>query len=89
MKRSQTKEWKWPGTKDPYSKPSEKDNYTFFGHIKRADSLEKSILGGRICGSKSRGRLRTKYADSLNNYVTRKEYPKNEFIRRTGDRKEW
>ena len=31
------------------------------------------ILGGKICGAKSRGGQYTKYTDSLNNYVTRKE----------------
>ena len=33
----------------------------FFGHINRADGLEKQILSGKICGTKSRGRQRTKY----------------------------
>ena len=28
------------GTKDPYSKPPEKDNCIFFGHINRADGIE-------------------------------------------------
>ena len=45
----------------------------FFGHINRADGIEKRLLCGKICGTKSRGRQRTKYTDSLNNYVTRKE----------------
>ena len=58
----------------------------FFGHINRADGLEKEILSGKICETKSRGRQRTKYTDSLNNFVTRKESPNNELIRRTDDR---
>ena len=33
----------------------------FVGHINRADGLEKQILTGKICGTKSRGRQRTKY----------------------------
>ena len=37
----------------------------------------------------SRGRQRTKYTDSLNNFVTRKEYPNNEHIRRIDDREGW
>ena len=40
-----------------------------FGHINRADGLEKQILSGKIHGTKSRGRQRTKYTDSLNKFV--------------------
>ena len=76
-------------TKDPYSKPSEKDYYNFFWHINRADELEKHKLSGKICGTKSRGQQRTKYTDSLNNFVTRKESPNNELIMRTDDREDW
>ena len=43
-----------------------------FGHIKRANGQENQILSGKICGTKSRGRQRTKYTDSLINFVTRK-----------------
>ena len=57
--------------------------------INRADGLEKQILSGKICGTKSRGRQRTKYTDSLNNFVTRIESPNNELIRRTDDREGW
>ena len=60
-----------------------------FGHVNRADGLKKQILSGKICGTKSRGRQRTKYTDSLNNFVTRKESPNNELIRRTDDREGW
>ena len=49
----------------------------FFWHLIRADGLEKQILSGKICGTKSEGRQRTKYTDSLNNFVTRKESPNN------------
>ena len=58
----------------------------FFRHIIRADRLEKQILSGEICGTKSKGRQLTKYTDSLNNFLTRKESPNNELIRRTDDR---
>ena len=61
----------------------------FFGHIIRADGLEKQILSGEICGTKSKGRQRTNYTDSLNNFVTKKESPNNELIRRTDDREDW
>ena len=60
-----------------------------FGHIIRADGLEKQILTGEICSTKSRGKERTKYTDSLNNFVTRKESPNNEIIKRTDDREDW
>ena len=66
-----------------------KGQLQFFWHINRADGLEKQILGGKICGSKSRGRQCTKYTDSLNNLVTRKVSPNNELIRRTDDREDW
>ena len=58
----------------------------FFGRITRADRIEKQILSGKICGTESRGRHRTKYTNSLNNFVTRIESPNNEPIRRTDDR---
>ena len=61
----------------------------FFEHINRADGLEKQILSGKICGTKSRERQVTKYTDSLNNYATRKASPNNELIRRTDDREGW
>ena len=47
----------------------------FFGHANRADGLEMQILSGKICETKSRGKLDAKYTHSLNNFVTRKEYP--------------
>ena len=55
----------------------------------RADGLEKQILSGKIFGSKISGRQRTKYTDSLNKFVSRKESPNNELIRRTDDREDW
>ena len=61
----------------------------FFGHIIRADRLEKQLLCGKICGTKSRGRQRINYTDSLNLYITKKESPNNELIRRAGNREEW
>ena len=36
----------------------------FFGHVSRADGL------GKICGTKGRERQRTKYIDTLNNFIT-------------------
>ena len=57
--------------------------------MNRAGGIEKQVLSGNICGTKSRGGQRTKYTDSLNNFVTRKESPNNELIKRTDDRKDW
>ena len=44
----------------------------FFGHINRPDGLEKQLLNGKIRGTESREKQRTKYSDSRNNFVTRK-----------------
>ena len=91
LKRSQTKKsWKWPYTKGPYPKPSEKDNYNFVGiQRERMEKKSKIILSGNMCGTKGRWRQRTKYTDSQNNFETRKESPNNELIRRTDDREDW
>ena len=43
----------------------------------------------RICGPKSRGRQRPKHIHSLNNFVTRRESPNNELIRRTNYIEDW
>ena len=61
----------------------------FFWHLNIADGLEKQTLSGKICGTKSRGRQRTNYTDSLNDFVTRKESPNKELIRRTDYREGW
>ena len=47
------------------------------------------MLKEKVYGTKSRGRHRTKYTDSLNNFVVRKESSNNELIRRTDDREGW
>ena len=79
------KKWKRSDTQDPIRKRQ----LQFIKHINSAGGLEKQILRGKICGTKSRGRQRTKYTGSLNNYCTRKESPKNELIKRTDDREDW
>ena len=61
----------------------------FSGHINRADGLEKQILIGKICGTKSIESQHTKYSDSLNNFVNRKESSNNELIRKTDNREDW
>ena len=53
----------------------EKKTTTLLGHISRADGLEKQIFSKKICGAKDRGRKRTKYTDSLNKFVTKKNLP--------------
>ena len=60
-----------------------------FGHINSADGLEEHILSGKIFGVKIIGRQHTKYTDSLNNFIMRKESPNNELIRRTEGREDW
>ena len=67
----------------------QEETTTVVGHINRADGIEKQLLSGQICGTKSRGRQRTKYNDGMNNFVTRKESPNKEFIRRTGNGEDW
>ena len=61
----------------------------FFGHINRADGIERQILCGKISGTRSRGRQRTKFTDSLNRFKTGSSSPINELIRETGNREEW
>ena len=77
------------GYKRSLLKTISKNQLQYFGHINRADQLEKQILGGKICGTKSRVRQPTKYTDNLNIDKTRKESPNNELIRRTGYREDW
>ena len=77
------------GDKRYLLKTIRKRQLRFFGHINRADGMKKQILTGKIYGTKNRGRRRAKHTDSLNNFVTRKESPNNELIRRTGDREDW
>ena len=62
-----------------------KKTTSIFGRINRADGLKKANIEWR----RSRGRQRTKYTDSLNNFVTRKESRNNEFIMITDDREDW
>ena len=86
-KKSNEEVMEMAGYKRSLLKTIRKRQLQFFGQ--RADGLEKQILSGKICGTKSRGRQRTKYTDSLNNFGTRKESPSNELIRRTDDREDW
>ena len=88
-KKSIEKVMEIAGYKRPLLKTIRKRQLQFFGNINRADGLEKQILSGKICGTKSRGRHRTKYTDSLNNFVTRKESPNIELIKRTDDKEDW
>ena len=65
------------GYKISLLKTFRKRQLQFFGHINRADGLEKQVMSGKICGNKNKGSQSTKYTDSLNNFVTRKESPDN------------
>ena len=62
---------------------------TIFRHINRTDGLETQTLSGKIYGTKSRGRQRAEYTDSLKNFVTINESPNDEIIRRTDDKEDW
>ena len=88
-KKSNKKVMEMAGYKRSLLNTIRKRQLQFFGHINRADGLQKQIFRGKICGTKSRGRQPTKYANSLNNLVTRKESPNNELIRRTDNREGW
>ena len=79
-KKSNKEVTEMAGYKRSLLKTIRKRKLHFFGHINRADGLEKQILGEKMCGTKIRGRQHTKYTDSLNNFVTRKESPNNELI---------
>ena len=59
----------------------------FFGHIIRANGIEKRLLCGKICGVRSRGRQRIKYTDSLNKFAKKKQYNTNELIRKADNRR--
>ena len=90
-KKSNEEVMEMAGYKRSPLKTIKKRQLQFFGHIglNRADGLGEQILSGKIFGTKSRGRKRTKYTDSLKNFVTRKESHNNELIRRTDDREGW
>ena len=41
----------------------------YFGHIKRHDSIEKTILEGHMPGSRSRGRPRRRWSDDIKEWL--------------------
>ena len=62
----------------------QKKTTTIFLVYKQSEWNRKANdLNGEICGTKSRGRQRTKYTDSANNFLN------NELTRRTDDREDW
>ena len=65
-KKSNQKLMEMPGYKRSPLKTIRKRQLQFFGHINRADGIDKQILSGKIYSTKGRGRQRTKYTDSLN-----------------------
>ena len=69
--------------KIPTQNHQKKKQLQFLGHMSRADGLEMQILSGEICDTKSKEKPDAKYTDSPNNFLTRKEYPNNELIKRT------
>ena len=77
------------GYKRSLIKTVRKRQLKFLGHVIRADRLEKQLLCGKINGTRSRGRQRTKYTDSLNNFTTRKQSSINDLICKADNRDEW
>ena len=77
------------GYKRSLMKIIRKRQLKFFGHMIRADRLEKQLLCGKINGMRSRGRQRIKYTDSLNNFAAGKQTSINELIRKADNRDEW
>ena len=55
-KKSNEEVMKMAGYKRFLLKTPRKRQLQIFGHINKADGLEKQILSGKICGTKSRGR---------------------------------
>ena len=55
-KKSNEEVMKMAGYKRFLLKNPRKRQLQIFGHINKADGLEKQILSGKICGTKSRGR---------------------------------
>ena len=70
-KKSNDEVMQMAGYKKSLLKTTRKRQPQLFGHINKADGLKKQILSEKIHGAKRRGRQRTKYTDSLNNFLTR------------------
>ena len=88
-KKSNEEVMKMAGYKRSLLNVIRKRQLKFFGHICRKDGLEKHLLCGKIEGVKSRGRQRTKFTDSLSNFVSKKKSSNIESMRRTDDKEEW
>ena len=87
-KKSNDRVMEMAGYKKIPTQNHQKKTTTIVWAYKKADGLEKQILSEKIHGAKRRVRQRTKYPDSLNNFLTRQESSNNELIRRTDDREE-
>ena len=46
-----------------------KQKLSYFGHLKRHDTLERTILEGRIEGRGKRGRLRRRWVDDIQEWL--------------------
>ncbi|XP_076353823.1 uncharacterized protein LOC143248858 isoform X2 [Tachypleus tridentatus] len=77
------------GYKRSLMKTIRKRQMEFLGHICRKKGIEKQMLCGKIEGRKCRGCQRTKYIDSLNNYVTKNSMSNIKLIRRIHNREVW
>ena len=61
----------------------------FLGHICRKGEIEHLTLTGKIEGKRARGRQRTTFLDSLNEWQTHNNISNNTFIQQTTDRTTW
>ena len=48
-----------------------KQKLTYFGHVMRANSLEKAIMLGMVSGKRRRGRPKTRWIDTIKNDTSR------------------
>ena len=88
-RKSNTEVMEMTGYKRSLLRTIRKRQMKFLGHTCRKNGIETQILCGKIEGRKSRGRQRTTYIDSLNNYATKKTISNTELIRRTNNREAW
>ena len=78
------------GVERSLMKTIRKRQLQFLGHINRHKELEHLALTGKIEGTRSRGRQRVTYLDSINNWKTTKKQNSNmNFLRKSEDRSEW
>jgi hypothetical protein len=63
-----------------------KQQLSYFGHVMRANSLETSVMLGKVSGKRRRGRQRTRWLDTI---TTTMNMPIAELKEAVKDRKAW